>query len=915
MSTPHVIRTPDQRLRIFVSSTLQELADERRAARRAIERLHLAPVMFELGARPHPPRELYRAYLHQSDVFVGLYWERYGWVAPEEQVSGLEDEYELCPPELPRLLYIKSPAPGREERLDALIGRIRDDDRAAYKYFETPTELARLVEADLAILLAERFDQSRFEPDQSRSVQSRSVQSRSIQSRSALSATSGGTPGGPHPALSRTGMGLDAEQLLTAVRLPAPLTGLVGRDADIAAVRGMLASGTRLLTLVGPGGIGKSRLAIAAARAAAPDFDDGAVFVDLSAVHDPARVPNRVAQALGVHDTGDAPIADQLATALRDRRILLVLDNFEQVLEAAPSLTTLLSAAPGLALLVTSRAVLRVSAERSFEVGPLTDESAVSLFVERARAVAGDFEITAENAEAVVGVCEAVDGVPLAIELAAARVRVLSPADLLDRLDRRLSVLVGGSRDLPERQQTIRRTIEWSTQLLDARQRRLLARLGVFEGGFTLDAVEAIGHGADAGADADAPTAAGLPADADAPADAAVLTDLAALVDSSLVGRHDGDDRPRFSMQAIVREYAREQLELGGGLTAARDAHARYLLALGDAAQEPLKGPGQREWMQRLGGERDNLRTAERYLLDIRDWDRAAHLAFSLYLYWWVTGLLGEVRTWMAEALDSGDPLNEHTRAVALYFTGTIEFWKDPDGRVAAALAESADLFRSSGDADGEGLARISLALALLAGERPDVPRAREVMDTSLALFRSTGSVWGESMAHVLLGRIALATQEITAAQDHFARSLALTERDGDAVGERIASYHLGWTHLIRGDVGAARDDFARSVTVSAGIGHSEGIAFGLEGMVAVAASTGDASRAGLLAGAAQALRERSGTHNGPTFTFHRRYLDRLLAGPSAALVEQAIAEGRELSAEQAVAEALTGEHVATERE
>ncbi len=873
MSTSHVIRTPDQRLRIFVSSTLQELAEERRAARHAIERLHLAPVMFELGARPHPPRELYRAYLHQSDVFLGLYWERYGWVAPEEQVSGLEDEYDLCPPELPRLLYIKSPAPAREERLGRLLDRIRDDDRAAYKYFETSKELARLVEADLAILLAERFDQSRL----------------------LLSVDGGAVTAAPDEP-PETAPGIDAEQLLTPVRLPTPLTGLVGRDPEIAALRGMLVSGTRLLTLVGPGGIGKSRLAIATARAAAPDFDDGAVFVDLSAVHDPERVPNRIAQALGVHDTGDAPLAEQLATALRDRHILLVLDNFEQVLEAAPLLTALLASAPELSLLVTSRALLRVSAERSYEVGPLEDASAVSLFVERARAVAGDFAITPENADAVVGVCEAVDGVPLAIELAAARVRVLSPADLLDRLDRRLSVLVGGSRDLPERQQTIRRTIEWSTQLLEPSQRRLLARLGVFEGGFTLDAVESIGHG-------------------EGERDADVLSDLAALVDSSLVGRHDGDERPRFSMQAIVREYAREELARDGGLAAAREAHARYLIALGDAAEEPLKGSGQREWMQRLGDERDNLRTAERHLLDSRDWDRAAHLALSLYLYWWVTGLLGEVRGWMAEALDSGDALSDHTRAVALYFTGTIEFWKDPDGRVAAALAESADLFHASDDADGEGLARISLALALLAGEKPDIPRAREVMEKSLALFRSTRSVWGESMAHVLLGRVALAEQQISAAQDHFTRSLALTESDGDAVGERIASYHLGWTQLIRGDVAAARRDFARSVTVSAGIGHSEGIAFGLEGMVAVAALTGDDARAGRLAGAAQALRERTGTHNGPTFTFHRRYLDRLLAGPNAATVEAAMAEGRELSAEQAVAEALEGEPTAAERE
>jgi tetratricopeptide (TPR) repeat protein len=358
-------------------------------------------------------------------------------------------------------------------------------------------------------------------------------------------------------------------------------------------------------------------------------------------------------------------------------------------------------------------------------------------------------------------------------------------------------------------------------------------------------------------------------------------------------------------MQAIVREYARERLEKEGGLDDARDCHAEYFRGLAARAENDLKGTGQREWMQRLGDERDNLRAAERHLLGSRDWDRAAELAYRLYLYWWITGLLGEVRTWMEEPLASGDTLTDHTRAIALYFTRTIRFWKDPDGSVAADLTESADLFHRVGDADGEGLARISLALALMAGERPDTSRARQVMERALELFGSTHSVWGESMAHVLLGRVALLQQKIHEAQEHFERSLALTRQDGDAVGERIATYHLGWTCLIRGDVEEARKHFARSVTVSATLGHTEGIAYGLEGLVAVAALTGDPVRAGRLAGAAQALRERSGTHNGPIFTFHQKYVDRLLTGASAAAVAAAMAEGRDLTPEQAVAEAL----------
>ncbi|WP_345764601.1 DUF4062 domain-containing protein [Diaminobutyricibacter sp. McL0608] len=849
MRSAHVIRTPDQRLRIFVSSTLQELAPERRAARAAIERLHLAPVMFELGASPHPPRELYRAYLDQSDVFVGLYWERYGWTAPDEDVSGLEDEYNLCPSEVPRLLYVKAPADSREPRLSALLDRIRHDDLAAYKYFESAKELGRLIEADLATMLAERFEQS--------------------QARLAAVVLE------------------DADRAAEPVRLPMPLTELIGRDADIAEIGRMLDAGARLVTLTGPGGIGKSRLAIAAGSTVAHAFEDGVAFVDLSAVPDPERVLHAIAQAIGVRDTGDAPIMDNLITALHDRHILLVVDNFEQVLDAAPMLTSLLASAPGVAMIVTSRVLLRVSAEHSYEVGPLAEESSMNLFVERARAVKPDFELTQDNAMAISGVCAAVDGMPLAIELAAARVRVLSPTELLERLDRQLNVLVSGSRDLPERQQTLRRTIEWSTQLLDDAQRHLLDRLGVFEGGFSLEAAEAVG---DDGA-------------TDAVSD--VLTDLTALVDSSLVSQTVSADRPRFGMQAIVREYARERLAGSGELAAVRDAHARFFLDLGDRVEDELKGEKQHEWMQRLGEERENLRAAERYLLDSRDWDRAATLAFSLYLYWWVSGLLGEVRTWMDLALRSGDSLADHTRAIALYFSRTIMFWRDPDGSVAADLTTSADLFHQTHDPDGEALTLISLALALMAGGKPDTVRAREVMETSLALFRGSGSQWGESMALVLLGRVALLEQKLPEALDRFEKSLAITQRTGDAIGERIASYHLGWTELKLGSVDDARADFALSVRVSASLGHVEGLAYGLEGMVAVAALAGDVDRAGRLAGAARALRERSGLHNGPMFTFHQAYLDQLSASGSGPQLDAAIAEGRELTVEQAVAEAL----------
>ncbi|BDZ46057.1 ATP-binding protein [Naasia aerilata] len=330
-----IIRTPDQRLRVFVSSTLKELAAERAVVRTAIERLAAAPVMFELGARPHPPRSLYRAYLEQSDIFVGLYWERYGWVAPDEEVSGLEDEYNLVPEDMPRLVYIKETTGTREPRLNALLDRIRNDDRASFKYFRDPAELGDLLVADLAVLLAERFEESR--------------------SREAAQHD----PVEPAPDLPRA-------------TLPAPLTQLLGREREVEHVLQLIRSdGARLVTLTGPGGIGKSRLAIEVAHRMATDYPDGVTFIPLAPVDTAALVPSAVAQALGVRDTGDLPLEQKLVTALRDRNALVVLDNFEQVLAAAPLVTALLEGAPRLTVLVTSRTLLRVAGERSVEVLPL----------------------------------------------------------------------------------------------------------------------------------------------------------------------------------------------------------------------------------------------------------------------------------------------------------------------------------------------------------------------------------------------------------------------------------------------------------------------------------------------------------------------------------------------------------------
>jgi predicted ATPase len=847
------IRTPDQRLRVFVSSTLKELAPERRAARAAIEKLRLAPVMFELGARPHPPRDLYRAYLEQSDVFVGLYWERYGWVAPEEQVSGLEDEYNLAPASMPRLMYIKESTREREPRLAALLERIRSDDNVSFKYFTDAEELAELLEQDLAILLAERFDQSRVPPH-------------------------------TNP---------DAAHVRRPSTIPAPLTELIGREHEVEYIRAMLQRDTvRMVTLVGPGGIGKSRLAIDVAAGLTTEFPGGVVFVPLAPVDQAALVPNAIAQALGVRDPGDVPLEDKLVIALRHRRTLLVLDNFEQVLGAAPLVVALLGSAPQLKVLITSRALLRVTGEQSFEVGPLglptgrrtrQLSAAVALFVERARAVKPDFELGPDNLDAVERVCIVLEGVPLALELAAARIRMMSPASLLQRLDRQLTLLVGGQRDLPPRLQALRSTIEWSTQLLDEDAKTLLLRLGIFSGRFSLEAVEAISDGD--------------------PID--VLLRLSTLVDNSLVRQQDRNGHTYFALLATVREYALEQLEATGRLQDLRTRHAAHYAELAARSEPSLKGKAQARTIARLADERDNLRAAARHLLGEHRWDDAATFAWNLFVYWWIGGHLGEVQTWMDTILGSGAPVTRRSRAIALFFTNAITYWQHPGESIVPGLTHSLELFQQERDRVGEGFATVSRGLAKLTSLPPDLTGAREDVRASLELFRGVGEEWGEVLALVTLGRVDLMEGRTDDATKHLEASLRLSRERQDGFSTTVAQHHLGWAYLARGMVAEAERELEDSLEYTTRVRHHEGSAYALEGLLGVAAARGDIERAGLMYGASEMLREQVGMYNPVAFAFDRRLVEQLRSGPHSAAFERGYAAGRMLSPEEALAYAL----------
>ncbi|MET0829306.1 MAG: DUF4062 domain-containing protein [Microbacterium sp.] len=853
------IRTPDQRLRVFVSSTLKEVETERRAVRAAIERLRLAPVMFELGARPHPPRDLYRAYLEQSDVFVGIYAERYGWIAPGEEMSGLEDEYRLAPRAMPKLIYVRTPA-NRDERLSGLIARIQADDTASYKSYSSALELADLVEADLATLLAERFDASR-------------------------------TTAVEAPA---------ADSL--ASRIPSPYTRLIGRDAEVAGVLRLLGDrDRRLVTLLGPGGIGKSRLAIAVAAAAGELFPAGAIFVPLENVLEADLVLPTIGYALGVRDAGELPLEERLAIALEGRRILLVLDNFEQLIDAAPVLVRLYTVAPDASFLVTSRVLLRIRGEQVFEVpalatnDPASPDSvarartapAVELFVDRARAVKPDFELTDANAAAVVGICRALQGLPLAIELAAARMRVLTPAAVLQRLDKQLPLLVDSSRDLPERQRTLRSTIEWSTGLLRDDERRLLHELGVFSPGFTLESVEAFG--AHRGWDFDA------------------LGALETLVDSSLVDQSDVDGESVFSLLATVREFALDRLRASGEEQDARRAHADVYVELSRREGRGLGFGEQTSAVARLNLERGNLRAAVRHLATA-DIETAADVAWRLYLYWWVGGYLTEVAVWMEELLASGaETVSRRTRGIAAFYVAWRDMWLKPSHEITASLREAAEDFAAGGDELGATMAAATAGLAEINTSDPDIAGATDWLREGADRFRALGAGWGETLALVALGRISVLMGDLEGATAVFERGLVAATSSGDTFAATVAMHHLARMRLFTGSVEESERLFLDAIEGSVTLRHEEGIAYGLEGLSAISATRGDAERAGVLAGAAAAIRKRAAVFDSPVFVFHTRYLDALAAKGEGDRIRAAEARGAEYGAQEAAEFALAG--------
>jgi predicted ATPase len=863
MSGPDVIRTPDQRVRVFVSSTLGELAGERQAVRDAVSRLRLVPVMFELGARPYPPRPVYRAYLAQSQVFVGIYWQSYGWVAPGEQISGLEDEYQLSAG-LPRLLYVKSPAPDREPRLAALLARIRDEGGVSYQHFSDPTGLQQLVENDLAVLLSERFEMTQ-----------------------------------PHDDA--------AGEAAPAGAVPVPATPLLDRDREAAALEDLVTrEGVRLVTLTGPGGVGKTRLMVEAARRLGPGFADGVRFVELAAVSAADLVAPAIAAGLGL-STSAGQLTPDLQAYLRPRRLVLALDNFEQVIGAAALLAGLLAAAPHLVVLVSSRAVLRISGEHEFAVPPLPVPPAgaapdpgqlqryasVGLFTERAQAADPGFELTAGNAAAVAEICRRLDGLPLAIELAAARVRLLPPQALATRLGQRFSLLTGGARDLPERQQTLRNTLDWSFGLLSAAEQALFTRLGVFAGSFSLAAAEAIG--------------AQFPQKDDAPGAGQVMDTLGALVDSSLIRPQTRSGEPRFALLETIREYALDRLRNGDEWTEAHDRHAAYFLALAEPADADLTGAGQLAWLDRLETEHDNLWAAMYWLAGHGPLEQAVHLSQVTWRFWWLRGHAAEYGRLVDDFVAGSKDMPARQHALALTQAGFILVGNGDTARGQQLLEQTLPLYRQDNETPPVSVtmnALVLIVLGYLAALRRDYAGAGKILDQGQALLRELrdddltgfGRLQQEvalALVDDVLGQVRLSQGDNDAAARLFTDGLAVARRTQDWSPLLVLLYNLALATQAQGDLAGAAAHLQEGLALAAEAGDDTSAAYYLEVLAGIAGQQDNPQRAVRLFAAARSILDGRGSGWLPAFVPRVPHDDAVLAALRSRMGDAAFQEAQ----------------------
>ena len=678
--------------------------------------------------------------------------------------------------------------------------------------------------------------------------------------------------------------------------LPLQLTSFVGREEEIAAV-GQLLETNRLVTLTGPGGTGKTRLALQVAAERLGRYGDGAFVVELAPITDPALVASAIAEVLAIREAADQPLVTTLAEALRDRDLLLVLDNFEQILDAAPLVTQLLAAAPKLRILVTSRAVLHVHGEREHPVPPLrvpdpahlpTTEAlsqfeGVALFVERAMSVRPGFAVDAATAPAIAEIVARLDGLPLAIELAAAKAKLLDAPAILGRLGSRLTFLGGGGRDLPARQQTLRQAIDWSYELLPASEAGLLRRLGVFVGGWTLDAAEAVVQPGELGLD--------------------TLDGIAALVDQSLVRRDEAaGNEPRFMMLETIREFALERLTAEGEVAELRTRHAEHFLALAEATEPQLtESP---EAIDRIEHDHDNFRAALTWALETASAELGLRLGFALWRFWQQRGHLREGRDWLDRLL-AMPGASEPTGARAKGLTGAagIAYWQNDYPAAIGWYREAEEIVRGLDDPVwlADALYNTGTTAALIG----DMATVMERLAEGIAIGRTLADdgIIGRYLA--AQGYMAFMGGDYDAARAPLEEGLAIAERQGNQMAIGMGHHTVAQVARLQGRHADAVAHYGAALKMGREFGDTAALTEPLQGIAAVAVAAGDIERGVRLLGANEAIRERLGggpppewIHLGDPFTPAREAL-----GDEA--YEKAWQAGRALSVEDAVDEAL----------